>query len=249
MTRTVYKLNAPSFGRHFRAALITDLHSGEPQKVLSLLKKQSPDYILLGGDILEALDGSCDDMNEKAFRIFRGCADIAPTFYCTGNHEDGGTHSQGRKWKTGEGKPRVYSDRNLERINRSGVKLLLNSYVVADGIAIGGLASGLINKNGIPDISFLDEFSRVAEPKILICHHPEYYEKYLIDRPIELTVSGHAHGGQWRIFGRGIYAPGQGLFPKYTSGVYDGRLIVSRGLKKGIIPRFFNRKEIVIIDI
>ena len=63
-------------------------------------------------------------------------------------------------------------------------------------------------------------------------------------------VSGHAHGGQWRIFGRGVFAPGQGLFPKYTSGIHDGRLVISRGLKKsGTIPRIFNSPELVIIDI
>ena len=87
-------------------------------------------------------------------------------------------------------------------------------------------------------------------PKVLICHHPEYYPKYLKDMPIDIIVSGHAHGGQWRFFGRGVFAPGQGLFPKYTSGVYDGRLVVSRGLKKTIIPpRIFNPREVVIIDV
>ncbi|MBQ3816071.1 MAG: metallophosphoesterase, partial [Clostridia bacterium] len=55
---------------------------------------------------------------------------------------------------------------------------------------------------------------------ILLCHHPEYWEPLVHGRRIELTVSGHAHGGQWRIFGRGVYAPGQGLFPRYTSGLY-----------------------------
>lgn len=249
MKRTVYKLSGERFGRHFKAALVTDLHSGPPEKVIEMLKKECPDYILLGGDIVEALDGSCDGQNERAFGIFKACADIAPTFYCTGNHEDGGCHSERRKWKQGEGKPRIYTRENRERIEASGVNFLLNSYAVTDGIAFGGLASGLINKGGEPDINFLDEFSSVDTPKILICHHPEYYEKYIKERDIDLTVSGHAHGGQWRIFGRGIYAPGQGLFPKYTSGVYDGRLVVSRGLKKWIIPRFFNRKEIVIIEV
>jgi predicted MPP superfamily phosphohydrolase len=87
-------------------------------------------------------------------------------------------------------------------------------------------------------------------PKILLCHHPEYYERYLKDKSIDLTVSGHAHGGQWRFFGKGVFAPGQGIFPRYTSGVYDGKLVVSRGLKPArIIPRFFNAPEVVIIDI
>ena len=42
----------------------------------------------------------------------------------------------------------------------------------------------------------------------------EYYRKLgLVDLPIQLILSGHAHGGQWRIGRRGVYAPGQGLLP------------------------------------
>jgi predicted MPP superfamily phosphohydrolase len=101
----------------------------------------------------------------------------------------------------------------------------------------------------MPDLEFLEAFSRLSEPKVLLCHHPEYYEPYVKNLPIELTLSGHAHGGQWRFFGRGVYAPGQGLFPKYTSGIHDGRFIISRGLKRTLIPpRIFNPTEIVIID-
>ena len=64
----------------------------------------------------------------------------------------------------------------------------------------------------------------------------------------DLILSGHAHGGQIRLFGRGLFAPGQGIFPKYTSGIH-GSMIISRGLSNtgGMIPRLFNRREIVYI--
>lgn len=249
MKQSFYTLPTQRFPRRARIALIADLHAGEPREILAALEKLKPDYILLAGDILEALDGSRDIENEKAFGIFKGCADIAPTFYSTGNHEDGGVHSGSRGWNSLLERPRVYSEENIERITKSGVELLLDSYVLRDGIAFGGLASGIICRKGEPDLNFLERFSELDLPQILICHHPEYYEKYIKRLNIDLIVSGHAHGGQWRFFGRGVYAPGQGLFPKYTSGVYDGRLVVSRGLKKGYIPRFFNPREIVIIDI
>ncbi len=250
MRQTLYKLDSKAFSSHFRMVLVSDLHSGNPQKTISALKDIAPNYILMAGDILEALDGTFDKKNEEAFEIFERAAQIAPTFYCTGNHEDGGVHSQSKKWKIGEGKKREYSDKNLQRIRASGVEFVLDSYVIKDGIAFGGLASGLICKNGTPNIDFLKRFSMLEYPKVLICHHPEYYEKYLKDLPIDVIVSGHAHGGQWRIFGRGLYAPGQGILPRYTSGVYDGRLVISKGLKSPFpIPRFFNPREIVIIDI
>ena len=86
--------------------------------------------------------------------------------------------------------------------------------------------------------------------KILLCHHPEYYKTYLKDKKIDLIVAGHAHGGQWRLGRLAAFAPGQGIFPKYTKGVYDKRLVVSTGLKKsGRIPRIFNKPEIVYINI
>lgn len=56
-------------------------------------------------------------------------------------------------------------------------------------------------------------------------------------------------GGQWRIFNHGVFAPGQGLWPKYTKGIYENRLIVSAGLSNTAgIPRFFNPTEVVYID-
>ena len=77
-----------------------------------------------------------------------------------------------------------------------------------------------------------------------------------MNKPFDLVVSGHAHGGQWRIPGllNGLLAPGQGLFPDYAGGCYDfgnAALIVSRGLAREStrVPRLFNRPEVVLADI
>ncbi len=249
MKTTKYKISSSGFFKHCRMALLADLHSQDSAQIISILQNEKPNYILMAGDMLEPLDGSADAKNKDAFEIFGLCASIAPTFYSTGNHEDGGIHSQSPKWKVGDGKPRIYTDDNIERIKASGVNFLLDSFVFKDGIAFGGLASGLILDNNMPNLEFLHEFAHIDAPKILLCHHPEYYEKYIKELPIDLIVSGHAHGGQWRMFGRGIYAPGQGLFPKYTSGVHDGRFVISRGLNTSCpIPRLFNQREVVIIE-
>lgn len=247
MRSTFYRVRS-GLPENIRIALVADLHAGKPWDAIEVLKKCSPDYILLAGDILEGLDGTKDEINKDAFFIFEECVRIAPTFYSTGNHEDGGVNSGTRKWNTSLEKDRVYTEENIKRIEATGVTMLVNSYVMRDGIAFGGLASGIICKDAIPDIDFLQEFAKADAPKILISHHPEYYDKYIKELDVDLTVSGHAHGGQWRFFGRGVYSPGQGLFPKYTSGVYDNRLVVTKGLKKGFIPRIFNPREIVIIE-
>ena len=249
MKTSVYRLEDSGLPRGKRMALLTDLHAQSPRALLRELQRLSPDYILMAGDMLEALDGSCDGINSEAFEALSGAARIAPTFYCTGNHEDGGVHSERRKWREAHSTERVYTEENLRKIRESGVHFLLDSYVVTDGIAFGGLASGLILEGSRPNLEFLSDFSELDAPKVLLCHHPEYYEPYIKQYPIALTVSGHAHGGQWRFFGRGVYAPGQGLFPKYTSGIHDGRFVISRGLKKTVIPpRIFNSRQIVIIE-
>ena len=71
---------------------------------------------------------------------------------------------------------------------------------------------------------------------------------FVSENNLNLVLSGHAHGGHWRLFGRGVYAPGQGLFPKYTAGVVDGVCVISRGLGDHTsIPRLFNEPELVMI--
>ena len=66
----------------------------------------------------------------------------------------------------------------------------------------------------------------------------------------DLILSGHAHGGQWRLFGRGAYAPGQGVFPKYTKGIYDGRFIVTSGVGNVyLVPKINNPPEVCVINL
>lgn len=71
----------------------------------------------------------------------------------------------------------------------------------------------------------------------------------------ELVLCGHAHGGQVRVpyLVNGLYAPNQGLFPKYAGGCYqlanDVSMIVSRGLCRNELPRVFNPPELVIVEL
>ena len=249
MKKTVYTLPQGRFLKPLCLALVSDLHGGDPAPVLRVLEEEKPDYILMPGDIFERLDGAEDEEHENALALLRGAARIAPTFYSTGNHEDGGVRSWSPVWRIAV-KKREYAKKDLDAIAQAGVTFLEDSFVLKDGLAFGGLCSGLINEGRAPKVEWLTEFCRADAPRILLCHHPEYYEPYLRELPIDLIVSGHAHGGQWRLFGRGVFAPGQGIFPKYTAGVVEDRFVISTGLKKsGKIPRIFNEPEIVIIQI
>lgn len=217
-----------------RFAVISDLHAKVAPRLAELTLEQSPDAVLMPGDIFDTR-GCRDD----AVRLISQLASELPVFCSLGNHD------------------RDITDGDRRDIERSGACLLDNSAVTWRGIRIGGLTSGFfteyrsdIEKTPSPDLGWLAAFDREPSPRILLCHHPEYYPDYIRRTGIELTVSGHAHGGQWNIFGRGVFAPGQGLFPKYTAGCYDdGRLVVSRGVTNTIkIPRFFNPTEIVVIN-
>ena len=254
LVKSEYEIHTSRFGKRMRFAVISDLHSRastEIGDIITLTAQARPDYILMPGDIFERLDGTCAEAKEKGLELLRLACDLAPVFYSPGNHENGGIRSWDViKWSKIKSIPKYYAPVELDRIFGSGAVFLDDGFVIEDGIAFGGLSSGLINEGRTPELSWLDEYCALDCPKVLLCHHPEYYKRYLRGKPIDLIVSGHAHGGQWRFFGRGVFAPGQGIFPKYTSGVHDNRLVVSRGLKpSGRIPRIFNDPEVVIVDI
>ncbi|MBQ7364645.1 MAG: metallophosphoesterase, partial [Clostridia bacterium] len=179
-------------------ALLADMHSRIPQGFLRTLAALAPDFIILAGDIVDI--GFEKEPHMLSF--LAGCASLAPTYYATGNHE-------------------LFTDTDRELVTSLGIALLENNDSTFADVRIGGLASGLghtkaFRKTPPPDLAFLDRFEKLDSFKLLISHHPEHYPRYIRERAIDLTVSGHAHGGQWRIGSQGIFAPGQGLFPKYT---------------------------------
>ena len=245
-----YTIKTDRLPRSLRIALVADLHSRDPLQVIEALGKISPDIICIAGDLTEALDGTMDDKNTSGYAAMRALPKIAPTFYAPGNHEVGASHKHLRKYPPAAGLVRITPE-NMARIEQSGACFLDNTYAQWQKIAIGGLGTGLLNADGKPDLDALDAFFAHDGYKILLCHHPEYYAKYLRDKDVDLVLAGHAHGGQWRLFGRGLYAPDQGIFPKYTSGVHEGRLVISRGTANtgGMIPRLFNPREVVCIQI
>ena len=87
---------------------------------------------------------------------------------------------------------------------------------------------------------------------ILLSHRPELFDTYK-EKNIDLVLTGHAHGGQIRLFNKGLVAPNQGLFPKSTSGIFlcnNTSMITSRGIGNSVLPfRINNNPELVIIKI
>ena len=245
MKHTTYLLPPRRRGVEFRAAVAADLHGRGGEDALRILSAMKPDMILIPGDLSnhfctppELLPLSEWKGYRRGMRFLKAAAEIAPVYYSLGNHEMGGIHS-GRPWAN-KNFPlyRPLDESIREEIRSYGVTLLDDSYVMHGDIAIGGLTSALTSPGMKPNTAFLTEFAALDCYKLLLCHHPEYYPTYVKDLDIDLTVSGHAHGGQWSFFGQAIFAPGQGLFPRLVRGVHDGRLAVSRGMtNSAYVPR------------
>ncbi len=216
-----------------RFAVVADLHSRPTAALWERLAAEKPDFLVLPGDTVHNWR-----LAEEGLAFLQEAAAHYPTFCSIGNHEA----------------VQPYDLRVAMR--HTGAVLLDNEAMDYRGLCIGGLSSGFYvgaprhGKTPPPDAAFLAEFAARSGEKLLLCHHPEYYPRYIRPLPIRLTVAGHAHGGQWRIGGRGVFAPGQGLFPALTDGLCEDRLVISRGLSNPCgIPRLGNPTQLIIITL
>lgn len=244
----VYTMETDELDTPVRLVLITDLHScyyGKEQNVLiRAVEEQNPDIVLLGGDIFD------DNLSyENAETTIKYLSENYPCYYVTGNHE---------YWSED-----ISTILNI--VDSYGITILEGDCDTIDidgqtinicGVDDPDVTSYTKNAKSMPDQ--LTEALEQAEPDcytILLSHRPEYAETYM-RYDFDLVLSGHAHGGQWRIPGilNGLYAPNQGLCPKYAGGLYEfeqGTMIVSRGLAREstLAPRIFNRPELIVIDL
>ena len=237
LVKTSYVIKSPKLKGKIKIAFLSDLHYcpyGPGQvKLLQMVREINPDLVLLGGDIV---DDKARPLPAK--ESLEQLQQIAPCFYVSGNHEN----------YTGQ------LDLIKEMIKSYGVEVLAGERVE---VRVG---SNRINILGIDDPLVgtayqeqLDYLAGLHNPEftLFLAHHPERihdYEKVEAD----LVLSGHAHGGLWRIphILPGIVATGQGLFPKYTAGIYflaNKKLLVNRGLSlwSPKLPRFYNPPEVV----
>ena len=234
----------------YRIAQISDLHNTEfgddNVKLIEKLKECKPDIIVFTGDLVDANHTNIDisiAFAEKAIQI-------APCYFVTGNHE-----ARMDKSKYNE---------LLDRLADTGVTVLQNESVILEKdherITLLGVqdpsfqADRLFDEDSAVMNSTLAELMKGANGyTVLLSHRPELFDTYVLNK-VDLVLSGHAHGGQFRLpFVGGIVAPDQGLFPKYDAGLYQENgtsMVVSRGLGNSIIPfRINNRPEIVVVEL
>jgi len=248
-TVTVTAGRIPAAFSGFRIAQVSDLHNAEfgenNVRLLELLSESRPDIIVITGDLVDSGHTDID----IAISFVEEAARIAPVYYVTGNHE--ARLSQYDRLRNGLEAAGVsmLEDRAVE-LERDGEKITLVGLSDPDFTVRSDIFGEVPAMVSTKLESLADTESSYT---ILLSHRPELFESYA-SSGIDLVLSGHAHGGQFRLpFIGGLVAPNQGLFPKYDAGVYmesSTQMVVSRGIGNSIIPvRFNNRPEIVIVEL
>lgn len=215
-TVTVSSNRIPAAFNGFRIAQISDLHNavfGEDNaELLQILSECEPNIIVITGDLVDAEHTDID----VALDFAKEAVQIADTYYVTGNHE--ASLSQ-------------YDELKAE-LENTGVVVLEDKAMQleynGDDITLIGLSDPSFTLKG----DMFGEVPAMVDTKlrgligdkdnytILLSHRPELFEAY-VNCGVDLVLSGHAHGGQFRLpFIGGLVAPNQGLFPKYDAGLY-----------------------------
>ena len=250
---TTYEINnkrLPEAFTGYKIVQVSDLHNDEfgekNEKLLAKIKEQEPDMIAITGDLL---DSRRTDI-EKALNFVKGAVQIAPCYYVTGNHESR-MPKEYRELEKGMCDAGVHVLRNKAvTITEDGEQMMVLGiddprFVIAtDKVRkmeriLGETLTGL--KKDIPEDTF----------RLLLSHRPELFDLYC-DQQMDVVLSGHVHGGQFRLpLLGGIIGPGQGILPDYDAGVYtkgNTSMVLSRGLGQSIVPfRINNPPELVVL--
>jgi predicted MPP superfamily phosphohydrolase len=222
---------------------LSDLHNktfGKNQiKLIRKTKEISPDIIVITGDLI---DGRNKTDIDAAMAYVAQAVRIAPVYCVAGNHEE---------------KSHVYPELK-KRLVKENVTVLDDACTTLEKNGGTFYIIGVRDPNFSSDEIFEKNLAMLAGRadkhfKILLTHRPEKWALYK-KLKIDITFAGHAHGGQIRLpFIGGLFAPQQGLFPRYTSGmVKEGAasMVVSRGLGNSLFPlRVFNLPELVVVTL
>ncbi|NLJ17369.1 metallophosphoesterase, partial [Globicatella sulfidifaciens] len=185
--------NLPNDFSNYRIAQISDLHNATFGKnnaqLINSLGKNQPNIIVITGDLI---DSNHIDI-EVAIEFVKQAKKIAPCYFVTGNHE---------AWIG-----KKYNELEKELLEQDVIVLRNENVSLQHG-------KSTLELIGVDDPQFMERTSMldqalmqrklqeisVAEDsfKILLSHRPELFDVY-VDHSMDLVLSGHAHGGQFRI--------------------------------------------------
>ena len=253
ISTTNYEVDC-GIGKDINVVHLSDLHGKEfgknNEKLKRLILKEKPHLVVATGDMI---DSSLKNM-EGVIDFLSDLSKCVKVVYISGNNEQ---RCKKAEYIFGSLKSKgvIVLRNEIITLSLSGVKVnILGMFEKPKG----DLHSSLKKING--SYAYEDShklFKRLESLeglKFVLSHYPELFEAEYSKYDFHIMFSGHAHGGQFRIpiVKRGLVAPGQGFFPKYTEGMHGNKnkLIISRGLGNSTkITRLFNRPEIVNVKI
>ena len=255
LTCVAYRIQTDKIQESIRLVQITDLHNsifGENnQDLLDLVAEQSPDLILITGDLLNSNESETD----IATNLISGLGSIAPVYVSLGNHEVEYQHN----YETDI--TQLYEDTGAVVLDRQYQDLEVNGQKVRLGGVYGYCLPEKYletNEANPEECVFLSDFQNTDLYTILMCHMPVCWllNDGLDEWDVDCVLAGHVHGGQiiLPLIG-GVYAPDMGWFPGKLQGLYssaDGSstMVLSTGLgNTESVPRFNNIPEVVTVDI
>lgn len=230
---------------NYKIIQVSDFHNTKNKKLVNKIVEeieiQKPNVIVITGDLIH------NDDNKYAINFIKKINKITDIYYVPGNHE--------AILKDYKGFIKLLKDNSVNVLDNKEKILKINK--------------SEINLLGIVDPKIIDkesnEISKIANNNLKkIKYNKENYSILLSHRPclidiykkekLDLVLTGHAHGGQIRLpLIGGLYAPNQGILPKYTSGIINKdntSMIVSRGIGNSTFPlRVNNRPELVTITL
>lgn len=244
---TIQSESIPKSFDGYRIVQISDFHNAQigkdNEKLISLIEKAEPDIIAITGDIVDWRRTDIELTKEFVLQIMK----IAPCYYVSGNNESYITEKYDVKNILADMGVTVLED-ETQHLEIEGEKILLA------GMDDPAFSDNYSSADSVPIMQTkLEELMSDDIYTVLLSHRPELFGVYC-EYEADLVLSGHAHGGQFRIpFIGGLYAPDQGFFPEYDAGLYtDGKtnMLVSRGIGNSKIPvRFNNRPEVIVIEL
>lgn len=227
----------------FRIVQLSDLHGRsfgkENSRLVQRVRELHPDLLALTGDFT-----SRPRELPAAQELISGLDGVAPLYWVNGNHEWylDATAPETEKFIAAHGGTTL-SDR-FEPFYRENSRIII---------------AGAEDPNAWRDRTEPEELAkqlRALYPNDFVLwlgHRNFWVEKYPA-LPVELILSGHAHGGIVRLpFVGGLLNTNHRFGAAYENGVYRSErftMVVSRGLGNSIpIPRFLNRPDIVCVTL
>lgn len=229
------------FTEQVKIVQFSDTHLGDGyslkqlERAVDKINEQNGDFVIFTGDLMDKAFSYTEQ--DEAVEILSKIEAKVNKIAVWGNHDIGG------------GGIRIYG----QMMENAGFILLKNESIRVpirneNDIVFTGLDDGML---GEPDENAVPERKRKGDFHVLVSHEPDIATR-IDTKKVDLTLSGHSHGGQIKLpfIGPLVKVP---LAKIYTHGMYqldNGKLYVNTGLgTTKINVRLFNPPVITVLEL